>query len=548
MKIYLIEGDNEACWKCFCSAVLFFIHLRVHVWKNYKNKYMDILPDELREEILKHLTCNELMIMMTIDLYTKSLIENSLTMMKKLPIYLRDNEADEFCDYRDIEPILESKRKTSKIIVRLKRDKIMKHIGIFKRFSDTIRSLDIDNYAFDTIDQLRIILRFLQNLKTFSVSQVTFIKPENKFLNSIVRVPKLSLKKLTELNCVNSDATIFTLFENNFDVQFRKIRLKCDVLGDFSEIFSVVSQQGKLHSLTLDGVTNCDIFSYDNFLKCQLRHLEIVNCSLSRDQMRRLMTAIKNQHTMVTLKIINTPIPSTMDILHCYRQIFGYYVREVHVDIRQLSFFHSHQFQNGSVKNLTIYGDFAFENLPIFINFIKMLPNIEKLSLKGTLGIGDKYLFHILSIFNNLEELTLPGFSSRAKDSNFSNLLGIDTKLKSLILDYIDYDVKFFGWKNIVSNLKTIEKLIIKRDYGKVSNEIVDVIVKTLNLKHLELGIGVVSEEILSNIVYSNCCDQLKVLKIAKSDFDKISKSVNFKKIFNSNSLLLHLCDADYFQ
>jgi hypothetical protein len=425
----------------------------------------------------------------------------------------------------------------------------MRHIGIFKRFSDTIRALEIDNYAFDTIDQFRIILRFLYNLKKLSVSRVTFIKPENKILNSIVRVPKLSLKKLNEFNCVNSDATIFTLFESNFDIQFRKIRLKCDAnAGDFfSEVVEVVSQQGKLQSLTLDGVTNCDIFNYENFLQCQLWHLEIINCSLSREQMRRLMSAIKNQRAMTTLKIINTPIPSTMDILHFYRQIFVNSIKEVHIDISQLSFFHSHQFQNGSVKNLTIYGDFAFENLPIFINFIKMFPNTEKLSLKGRSGIGDKYLFHILSTFHNLQDLSLPGFSSRAKDSNFSNLSSIENNLKSLTLDYIDYDVKFFGWKNIVSNLKTIEKLIIKRDYGKVSNEIVDVIIKTLKLKHLELGIGVVSEEILRNIVYNNCCAELKVLKIAKQDFEKIINYFNFNKIFNSNSLLLHLCDAEYF-
>lgn len=512
---------------------------------------MEFLPDELREEILKHLPCQDLMNMMLVDSYSKWIIESSPTLMNKLPIYITDNEADEFyCEnvYRDIEPILESKRKTSKIIVILRRDKIMKNIGIFKRFSDTVKTLEIDSYAFDTIDQLRIILRFLCNLKTLSVSQVTFKKPENKILNSIVAVPKLSLKKLIEINCVNSDATIFTLFESNFDVQFRKIRLKCDVHGDFSEVVEVVSQQGKLQSLILDGVTNCDIFNYDNFIQCQLRHFEIVNCNLSREQMRRLMTAIRGQREMRTLKIINTPIPSTIDILHFYMQIFSNCIHEVHIDITQLNFFHSHQFHNRSVKYLTIYGNFAFENLPIFINFIKMFPNTEKLTLKGICGIGDKYLFHILSTFQNLLELSLPGFLSRAADSNFSNLSALDSKLKSLTLDYIDYDVKFFGWKNIVSNLNTIEKLIIKRDYGKVSNEIVDVIIKTLKLKHLELGIGVVSEEILRNIVYNNCCDELKVLKIAKTDFDKISNNFNFSKIFKSNALLLHLCDSNYFQ
>ena len=99
-----------------------------------------------------------------------------------------------------------------------------------------------------------------------------------------------------------------------------------------------------------------------------------------------------------------------------------------------------------------------------------------------------------------------------------------------------------------MSNLKSIEKLVIKRDYGKVSNEIVDVIIKKLKLKHLELGIGVMSEEILRKIVYDNCCNELKVLKIAKVDFDKINVNFNFNVIYKRNRLLLHLCDAEYFQ
>jgi hypothetical protein len=161
--------------------------------------------------------------------------------------------------------------------------------------------------------------------------------------------------------------------------------------------------------------------------------------------------------------------------------------------------------------------------------------------------IGDKYLFHILSTFRNLEELYISGFTSRAGDSNFANLSTLESKLHTLVLDYIDYDVKFFGWKNIVSSLSSIEKLVIKRDYGKVSNEIVDVIVNKLKLVHLELGIGVVSDKILGNIVYNNCCDRLKVLKIARSDFEKIQDKFDFTKIFARNCLLLHICDTEYF-
>lgn len=177
-----------------------------------------------------------------------------------------------------------------------------------------------------------------------------------------------------------------------------------------------------------------------------------------------------------------------------------------------------------------------------------MFPNVARLKLIGETPIGAKYLFHILSTFRNLEELSVPGFTSRTTDSNFSNLLSLDSKLHTLVLDYIDYDVKFFGWRNIVTSLKSVEKFIIKRDYGKVSNEIVDVIIKTLKLIHLELGIGVVSEEILRNIVYNNDCDQLKVLKIASSDFRRMEDKFNFRKIFVRNHLLLHLCEDTYFK
>lgn len=519
---------------------------------------MESLPDELREEIFKYLPIVDLKNMMLVNSLSKQQIENSPVLMHdKMPLSLTDDNEDEFyCenDHKYVEPILESRRKSAKIIVKLKQDKIMKHVCILKKFSDTIRTLQIETYAFDTIDQLRIVLRCVGKLWTLNLSHVTFLKPENKILNSIVRVPKLSLKELREFDCVDCDPTIFTLFENNFDIQFRKIRLKYDTLASTTaQIVDVMSNQGKLRSFSLDGVTadNCDIFNYDNFMQCELYRLEIVNCVLSREQMKRLLSAIKQQPKLALLKFINTPIPSSMDTLHSYRQLLNNCnncIEDVHVDISQLSYFHSHQFVNCSVKSLTIFGNFAFENLPIFINFIKIFPNVERLCLKGALGIGDKYLFHILSTFPNLMELSIPGFSSRVEDSNFSNLSNVDVRLNALILDYIDYDVKFFGWKNIVSNLKSIEKLVIKRDYGKVSNEIVDVIIKKLKLKHLELGIGVMSEEILRKIVYDNCCDELKVLKIAQVDFDKINVKFNFDEIYKRNRLLLHLCDAEYFQ
>jgi hypothetical protein len=515
---------------------------------------METLPDEIYEIICGKLSSrHDLQNVMLVDRYSRFIVENSVCLMEKLPIIVTDSDEFDDDNGKFIEPLMESRRKVTKVVVELRREKIMKYLGIFKKFGETITILEIKSYAFDTIDQLRIILRYLQNLTTLKVTRVAFQKSENKILNSIVQIPKLSVYNLRHFSCENTDPKIFSLFNNNRDIQLRTIRLRSSDAQSFqyADFIEIMNHQLKLQELTIDGLTsdNCDIFESENFMKCQLRALTVKNCSFTdKSQMRNLILAIKNQRKLKTLKILNTPIPSSLDVLFTYRQIFINHLKEVHVDIGELSFFHSHHFANRTIRNLTLFGNFAFENLPIFINFIKMFPNVARLKLVGESPIGDKYLFHILSSFKNLEELHVPGFTSRTADSNFANLSSLDAKLHTLVLDYIDYDVKFFGWKNIVSNLKSIDKLIIKRDYGKVSNEIVDVIVKKLQLRHLELGIGVVSGETLRTIIYnSNCCNELKVLKIAKSDFVKIEEKVDFGKIFISNHLLLHLCEDDYF-
>lgn len=179
-----------------------------------------------------------------------------------------------------------------------------------------------------------------------------------------------------------------------------------------------------------------------------------------------------------------------------------------------------------------------------------MFPNTTQLKLEGGSPINEKYLHNILTTFRNLEELHLPGFTSRTGDSNYSILQSIENHgLKSLILEYIDYDVKFFGWRNIITNLRSIKKLVIKRDYGKVSKEIVDMIVKTLKLRHLELGIGVVSDEIMKTIINDHHSDELKVLKIASSDLDKIAllQNDNFAKFVHLNQILFYVCEEQYF-
>lgn len=517
---------------------------------------MEKIPDEIYEIICVKLSPRDLQNALLIDCYSRWIIESSPVLMDKLPLFITDDEADEFNDSEDgklIEPLMYSRRKVTRVVVELKREKIMKYLAIFKKFGDTIRDLEVRNYTFETIDQLRIILRYLSNLEKLKVNKVTFQKPENKILNAFVQIPKLSMKRLRELECVNSDPKIFSLFTNNHDFQLRTIRLRSsDALSfHYSDFIALMRQQTKLKHLTIDSVTSQrnDIFECHDFVRCQLDTLIVKNCVIdNRDQMRNLIQLIKDQRHMKVLKILNSPIPRSIDVMSTYRQIFNGRITNAYLDIGDLSFVHSQFFTNRTVRNLTIFGNFAFENLPMFINFIKIFPNVVRLKLVGDSPISDKYLFNILSTFKNLEDLQVPGFTSRIGDSNFANISSLETKLRTLELDYIDYDVKYFGWRNIVSNLSSIDKLIIKRDYGKVSNEILDVIVKKLRLIHLELGIGVVSTEILRHIVYNNCCDQLKVLKISKSDFEKIEDKIDFAKIFASNNLLLHLCDEDYFR
>lgn len=515
------------------------------------NIQMELLPDELFENVCRYLSPSDLQTMMFVDSYSRCIIENSPVLMDKLPLYVTDGN-DEFCDEygRDVESLIQSRRKVRKVKVKLTNEKIVKYLGIFQKFGHTIRTLDIDDYAFETIDQLRIILRFLPRLETLIVTNVTFQRGENKILNSIVQVPKIWLNEIRNVVCVNSDPKVFSLFTPNQDTHLSTIRLEaCDASSfHYYDFIEMINQQTDLKRLTLNGITeDCTVFDYHNLAVTQLETLEIENCFVSaRNQIKNVVEMIKNQRKLKVLKILNAPMIISSQAA-IYRQIFAHNITEVHVDIRNLLVFHSHRFVNETVTKLFIHGHFAYEFLPVFSNFIKMFPNTVQLSLVGDTPIGDKYLYHILSTLTQLEELQVPGFTSRAADSNFSNLSYFESKIRTLVLDFIDSDVKFFGWKNIVSNLRTVEKLIVKRDYGKVSSEIIDLIIKNLALTHLELGIGVVSEKILQNIVHSDYCNQLKVLKIAKVDFEKIGENFAFVQLFERNHLLLHLCENEYF-
>lgn len=501
------------------------------------------------------LSSRDLVNAILIDRYSRFIIENSPVLMDKLPLIITDCESFEFCDNENqklIQPLLESRRKVTKVVIRLKQEKIMKFLQVFKKFGATIRTLEIHDYSFDTIDQLRMILRYFTNLCRLKVENVSFQKHENKILNAIVQVPKLTLPQLREIDCVHTDPKIFTLFASNHDIQLRKIRLRSNdaQYHRYTEFVDLLIRQTGLRHLTLEGLSseNSDVFECHNLLRCQLSTFAIKNCSFpARQQMQNLIDAVNSQKKLSRLTFLGTEIPAAMT-LRAYRQIFANTVAEACLDIGDLSIFHTHHFTNRTVRCLTLHGNFAFENLPIFINFLKIFPNTTHLTLRGNLPIGEKYLFHILTILENLEQLRIPGFTSRHKDSNFANLSNLSSpKLKTLILDYIDYEVKYFSWKNIVTNLNSIETLVIKRDYGKVSNEIIGVIVETLKLKHLELGIGIVSEEILGRILNNSCCDKLKVLKIPKSEYQQIQNKRDFEKNIASSQLLLYFCEDDYF-
>lgn len=541
-----------------------FCRDRVKIVNQLVDTQMDSLPDEIIELICGYLTTQDLLRVTLVDRRLRWIVENSPNLMAKIPIFLCDNDL-EFCnvefddDYhhnrRLIEPLLESKKKVRKVIVELRSEKIIKFAGVFRKFSDTIRHLEIKNYAFDTIEQLRIILRYAINLQKLTVHNVTFLKTESFFLKSTVS----KYDNLKTIDVVNCDLQIFSLFSFNSsaNIRLREIKFVSSVsdndvtwrISYESLIELLTHQQRGLVKLRLDGVN----FDLDNFSDClkhlkfdNLRYLEILNCKVERrETAKNIVELIKSQKHLTNLKLLKTPL--SIDSIEAYRKMFSNKkIEEAALDIDEKSMIHSHSLSIGSIKKLTLRGNFAFENLPIFVNVIKLFPNVRKLILEGGSPINEKYLHNILSTFVCLEELQIPGFTSRTGDSNFSLLQSIDNhQLKSLTLEYIDYDVKFFGWKNIVTNLQSIQKLVIKRNYGKVSKELIDMIIKRLNLKHLELGIGNVSDEIIEILVH---CKMLKTLKISSCDFKKMSSlGGKFEEFIVSNQILFHICNDNYF-
>ena len=517
------------------------------------------LPDEMTIEIFDKLLSKDLLTCVLCCHKFKNIINNSFRLLQKLPLTLSDtDENDDISSYEErvpkksIDRLLLSERRFNKIVIKLKRENIMSYLSVFKKFGELVTLLKISSYIFETTDQLRMLLRYLPNLKYLNTTNIFFKKSEIKFLNSIWSVPKLELPQLQNLKCVDCSLKLFSVF-NNPKIQLRKIRLRNNQDRDYDVLLEFLSHQTKLVYLLLDNFST-DFFSIDlkSTISSQLKVFKLVDCVITdRDYIRNLINFLKVQKHLVKIKLFNTPLPQEM-----YRQIFNDkpMLKEVHLDISHLLYFHSFYSKCvRSVKKLKLNGSYAFENLPIFQNVIRMFPNVTNLKL-NSIGedfvrkINDKYLFQILNTMKNLHHLQLHTFCSRTNDSNFSNLESLNTILMTLELNTIDYEVNYIGWKNIMRCMNSIDKLVIKRDFrDQALNEIVDLIISTLKLKHLELGIGAVTAEILSNIIYNNNCQELKVLKITNSDFIKMNQNFDLNKIFNQNHLLLHLCNDSYF-
>lgn len=517
------------------------------------------LPDEMVIEVFDKLPSRDLLICILCCHKFKYIITNSYRLLQKLPLTLSDTDEnddlnifEEKAPRKSIDRLLLSDRRFNNLVIKLKRENIMSYLSVFKKFGEFVRLLKISGYIFETADQLRMFLRYLPNLKHLKTSNIQFKKSEIKILNTIWSVPKLELSQLKNLECVDCSLKLFSVF-NNEKIQLRKIRLRNNQDRDYDVLLKFLSHQKYLDYLLLDHFST-DFFSIDikSTISSQLEVLKIVDCVITeRDNIRNLLSFLRAQNQLVKIKFFNTPLPQEM-----YRQIFNdkHKLKEVHLDISHLLYFHSYYSKCvRSVRKLKLNGSYAFENLPIFMNVTRMFPNVTSLKL-NSIGedfvrkVNDKYLFQILNTMKDLQHLQLHTFSSRTNDSNFSNLQSLDTKLITLELNTIDYEVNYIGWKNIMRCMKSIDKLIIKRDFrDKALNEIVDLIISTLKLKHLELGIGVVTPDILSNIIYNNNCQELKVLKITNSDYNKMNQNFDFRKIFNQNHLLLHLCDDSYF-
>lgn len=340
---------------------------------------MDSLPDEIIEMICGYLHVQDLLQMTLVNHKLRWIVENSPSLMEKVPLYLCDNDPgicnfdDGFYNKRLIELLLESNKKVRKVIVELKRDKIIKYIGVFEKFSDSIRILEIRNYAFDTLDQLRIILGYMYNLQKMTMKNVTFLKSENGFLNSIVQLPKYgNLKNLKVVNVINCDLRIFSLFINNEKTLLREIRLvlsanERDVAWRISlKLFAeALTHQHGLVKLSVDGI-NADlesVFDPIRYLSCKLRYLEILNCKMKQiESAENFIEMIKSQKHLKSLKIVKTSLPSSMDSLGVYRNLFAInnQIVETSLDINESSMLHSHNFTVGSIKKLTLRGNFAF--------------------------------------------------------------------------------------------------------------------------------------------------------------------------------------------
>jgi hypothetical protein len=514
------------------------------------------LPDELLEFVFLKLELKDLLSAIGVCQRWKCLITQSTRIFEKYPLVLDNYDDFQFEQKRNVNDLLNSNRKFSVLKIHHKRQLDFKEI--IQKLGHNIRKLELFACHFLSVNHLRIILRFLPKLETLSVDQVTIEKFDDcKYLNNIA-IPVLSLPKLRTIKLNECNSKVLSLFLDNECIKVFELRVNHspEYGNDFKIFIDFLTQQTFLKVLEINNVSSTNGNFYDvnikDFITFKLESLEIRNCSLTdQNAQRNFVQFLETQTSLREIKILDSNLPDEvfLVLLRRYNKL-----RTAHLDMKNFEYFYDKSCVNESIRDLQIHGNFASENQPTFNSIIRKFPNTRKLhlvryqNLPTTSGvINDKFIFSTFINFKNLRELHIQGLTARTFDTNFANLNCLEIEhLKVFVIDNIKIDVKYNDWKNLIKNLKFIETLVIKRAISGASSEIIDLFISNLKyLRHLELGKGVINSDILYNII--NSTHKLKVLKICKSDYEKLRTKFDFTKVFESNQLLVYFCNNEYF-
>lgn len=515
------------------------------------------LPDEILELVFLKLELCDLLSAVLVCRRWKSLITESTKIFEKVALVL-----DDFDDYqlehevRDIKYLLESGRKFS--VLKIHRKRSLNYTEVLKTFGHNIRSLEINSCHFQSINHFRIILRFLPNLRKLSIHRIFIEKFDDcKYLDNIACIPLLSLPKLRSISASDCNSKIFSLFLNNNCIRVNEINFyhQPEYGGIcFDDFIEFLRQQSTIKHLKIDNVSTNNSNFYDNKLseifEFKLCELEMIRCLVQEEAAQnQLKGFLKSQSKLAKLKLLSSTLNEDA-FLMILKQFSN--LESVYLDMSNFEYFHDYQYYNKNVRNLKIVGNFASENQPTFNNMIEHFPNTKTLKLirndSDCGAINDKFTFNIFTNLKYLRELHVDGLTARTFDNNFANLSCLDIKhLKVLSIGCIKSDVKYNDWKNLIRNLKNLEKLVIKSAMIRVSGEIIDLFISNLKyLTELELGRGVLNADILNNVI--NGYHSLKVLRISKFDFENLHlNQFDYRRIFQRNQLLVFKCDTEYF-